>query len=289
VTEPMNPPGPHDAKPAMLFGAPEPIPDPPLSRDAVRNLDRRAIDEAGIPSLLLMENAGRGAAMIVAQVLAELPLRGDAEELVRRGVRFRSYERLTGRGVCIFAGTGNNGGDGFVVARHLINMGADALVVLLGREADIAADSDPGVNLRLLKQLGAMVMEAPDADTVAKLRDFVMNADVIVDAIFGTGLSRAVGEPQATAIRAIESAHGNGKPVVALDIPSGIDADTGAILGEVAVTATVTPTFGALKRGLLTGDGADRSGDVVLIEIGLPIDQIIDAHRAADRGENAAR
>ncbi|MCS6911533.1 MAG: NAD(P)H-hydrate epimerase, partial [Anaerolineales bacterium] len=160
-----------------------------LSRAQVRELDRRAIEEFGVPGVVLMENAGRGA----------------AELLVRLGARGP---------VVIACGKGNNGGDGLVIARHLDNRGVGVQVLLLADPAELSGDA--ATNFRIVQRSGLAVRVWPGAGELAAA---LAGADWVVDALFGTGLRGPVPAPWAEAIAAINAA---GRPVLAVDIPSGL-------------------------------------------------------------------
>ncbi len=205
----------------------------------VRELDRRAIEEFGVPSSLLMENAGRALAFEVERRLA-----------ARSGSR-----------VAILVGPGNNGGDGLVAARRLAAMGLTVEVVGVGDlEAAAERSGDFALQRELWQALGGTV------HATSGWRDALGRADLAVDALFGTGLSRAVeGEPA----RALEALAGWGGPVVACDLPSGLDADDGSLHGPVA-RAVATVTFAVWKHGLLLGEGIRVAGDVSVAEIGIP-------------------
>jgi ADP-dependent NAD(P)H-hydrate dehydratase / NAD(P)H-hydrate epimerase len=217
---------------------------PILSSAQARAFDRFLSERCAVPSLLLMENAGRGAAWAV-------------------------HERLAApqRVLCV-CGVGNNGGDGLVVARHLLGLGHTPSVLLLQR-AD-ALSGDARVNLEAWRGLGGTLIEL-DADTGARARldELTAQSDAIVDAVFGTGLSREVGGRFRAAVESINAARRPGRAVFALDVPSGLQSDTGATLG-VAVRADVTLTFGHPKTGLLTSLGADAAGELVLVDLGVP-------------------
>jgi NAD(P)H-hydrate epimerase len=208
----------------------------------MRAIDRWAIGTIGIPSVALMENAGRG----VADVILDEPGRLDGP-------------------VAVVCGPGNNGGDGFVAARHLRNAGVDVLVLLNGRTDAYDRDGDAGTNFRVVRRMGIPVVEAADA---AELRRRLTKAAIVVDALYGTGLSRPVEGP---AREAIEAVNGAGRPVLAVDIPSGLDADTGQPLGA-AVRAAITATMAFPKRGFRAGRGPVYCGTVRVIDIGLPRD-----------------
>jgi NAD(P)H-hydrate epimerase len=205
-------------------------------------LDGRAINEIGIPSSVLMENAGRA---VSDAVLEELPENGAGEILI----------------VC---GTGNNGGDGMVAARHLHNSGLNPQVFLLGEGAGLHGDAE--LNLKIAVNSGITVREVRSGRDLALLRKAIGSAFLIVDAIFGTGLSRTVeGRERA----AIEEINRSGARVVSVDIPSGLDADTGKIKG-VCIDADLTVTMALPKRGLLLFPGAAHAGEIQVADIGIP-------------------
>lgn len=206
---------------------------------ASRRLDRHAIESLGVPGDVLMESAGRA---VCEAVLEEL--------------------RPGGR-VVVVCGTGNNGGDGFVIARHLRLLGVDVRAVLVGDENRLAADA--AVNLHRARAVDVGFESA---------RWRAPASGVIVDAVFGTGLSRAVEGPAAAAIRRINAgrdAHRDSLRVVAVDLPSGLCADTGQVLG-VAVRADVTVTVQAPKPALVLPPGREHAGRVVVARIGIAED-----------------
>jgi NAD(P)H-hydrate epimerase len=215
----------------------------------MRRIDGRAMSEYGLPGVALMESAGGEVARKVAEILG-----GAADKKI-----------------CIFAGKGNNGGDGFVAARHLTARGAKVKIFLLGAAAAVAGDAR--TNLDILFSMEAEVIEIAgerDCDKAAVAAAF---ADCLVDALLGTGFHGATGGELAAVIKIINTA---GKPVVAVDIPTGVDADTGQVRG-VAVQATHTVTFGLLKPGLLFQPGAVHAGTVAIADIGLPAALLTDA------------
>jgi NAD(P)H-hydrate epimerase len=205
----------------------------------MRELDRRASAEAGIPSLELMENAGHGA--------AELALSRFPDE----------------RRVLVLAGLGNNGGDGYVVARLLTTHGREVRVLSLDDTARLRGDAL--ANQRAWVDAGGALAHLDDA-SLPVLDTALAEADLVVDALFGTGLDRELGGLARTVVTRLNAA---GKPVLALDLPSGLDADTGTVLG-VAVRADVTVTFAGLKRGLCTPRGRAQAGEIHVIPIGIP-------------------
>jgi NAD(P)H-hydrate epimerase len=215
----------------------------PLSREEVRGIDARAAEELGMPTLILMENAGRGA----------------AAWLVDRGVP------RTARGL-ILCGPGNNGGDGGVVARHLDLWGYSVRVVWFARADRLRGDA--AVQFQILARTGfdQVCWDDERPVTPERLDALLAEADWLVDALLGTGLTRPVEGMLGTVIEAMNR---SGKPILALDLPSGLDADSGQPLG-VAVRAGATVTFVAPKLGF-AAPGADAyTGPVTVVDIGVP-------------------
>ena len=213
-----------------------------LTAAQMQDLDRAAIQEIGIPGVVLMENAGRGMAMQILDRFAEL----------KPGP------------VLVLAGKGNNGGDGYVIARHLREQGwqADTLV-LAGRPA-ISGDAE--VNLKILEACGGQVAFAPDDASLEECLAAVQQPRLLVDALFGTGLTKpATGHYE----RAIDWINGQPARVAAVDIPSGINASSGEILGT-CVSADLTVTFAFPKIGLVSYPGAGHVGELVTVDIGIP-------------------
>jgi ADP-dependent NAD(P)H-hydrate dehydratase / NAD(P)H-hydrate epimerase len=213
-----------------------------LNAGQMRDADRKTIEEIGIPSLVLMENAGR-------QVVA-------AMEAV--------YESLTDLQVAVLCGRGNNGGDGFVVARTLHQRGVDVSVFVIGQIADIRGDAR--LNVEILGRLGLTVVEVADEQAWELHFSEISACDVIVDAIFGTGLKT----PLAGMLETVAAdVNGSGIPVVAVDLPSGLSADTPEPIGD-CVHASLTVTLGAPKLPLVLPPAEAHAGDVVIADIGIP-------------------
>jgi NAD(P)H-hydrate epimerase len=211
-----------------------------LSRDQARTLDRRAQDEWGVPGVVLMENAGCGC----------------AELLQRLGIQGR---------VVVCCGKGNNGGDGFVIARHLDNAGHDVAVLLFADPVELTGDA--AVNYRILAHAGPPVVTYPHAEVdETQLRQELTRADWIVDALFGSGLTGTVRPPFDRIIRVINDSPGR---VLAVDIPSGLDCDTGLSLGAT-VRADHTATIAAVKQGFVRPEAQEWLGKVHVVDMGVP-------------------
>ena len=220
---------------------------PVFTADEMRRVDQRASRDLGIPGATLMENAGRGAA---ERMLAALPALG----LPRRGAR-----------VVIVCGKGGNGGDGFVVARHLKRAGHRVSAFLVAAPDEVRGDA--AGKYREMERRGIRAQVVRDDDALARA---LAGAELVVDALLGTG---ARGTPAPAMARAIELINGAGRPVVALDIPSGLSADGEAPEGPV-VRAVLTTTFAGLKRGLISGRGAESAGRVEVVDIGVPAAEV---------------
>ncbi len=203
-----------------------------LTREQSREIDRVATEELRMPGLLLMENAAIGIAALARDLYA-------------------------GKGhVAVVCGPGNNGGDGLAAARHLSNGGADVRVHL-ALPADTYRDgSDAATNLAIVRAMGIPLREDLELSGPA----------LVIDALLGTGLVRDIREPFRTAVAVINGAN---CPVLAVDLPSGLDANTGEARGG-AVRATVTATMVAPKVGFARKDGPVHVGRVVVVDIGVP-------------------
>jgi NAD(P)H-hydrate epimerase len=213
-----------------------------LTADQMREADRRTIEDIGIPSLVLMENAGR-------QVVA-------AMESI--------FDDLADRRVAVLSGKGNNGGDGFVVARTLHQRSIDVSVFLVGQVAEIKGDAR--INLEILGRLGLTVVEISDESQWELHFSEISGHSLIVDALFGTGLRSALSGIYETILADV---NGSGIPVVAIDVPSGMSADTPDLIGD-CVEATMTVTLGAPKLPLVLPPAEQKAGEVVIADIGIP-------------------
>ena len=204
----------------------------------MRELDRRAIEEAGVPSLTLMERAAEGIAEAALSLMERRPGKSRA---------------------AVFCGTGNNGGDGIAAGRILAEKGVSVRLFLVGDRAKMTAEA--GAEAARLSERD-LELEAFDPEDRGQ-RSWARGSDVVLDALFGVGLSREVEGPWAAAVDLIGTCKGK---VVSADVPSGIDADTGRILGR-AVRADRTVTFTYAKIGHAVGDGELCSGDVEIRDI----------------------
>jgi NAD(P)H-hydrate epimerase len=213
---------------------------PVVTAAEMRALDRATIDEIGLPGLTLMETAGRAVAGTAARMLEG-----------RRGH------------IAVVCGPGNNGGDGYVAARVLRELGYDAAVYLaVGRSA---VSGDARAHLAILERVGGVVHAIDTPDTLGELGDAIAGAALVIDAVFGVGLARRIEGHLADVIALVNHAPRR----LAVDLPSGLDADTGRVLGA-AVSAERTVTMGALKVALAGAPGFARAGTVEVADIGVP-------------------
>lgn len=210
-----------------------------LSRDEVRRIDERALREYGVPGMVLMENAARGA----------------VEWLVSLGIAGR---------VVICTGRGNNGGDGFAMARHLDCRRVDVRVLHFGDPGRLAGDA--AANCAIVQAAGIPCRAFDSIPDAHELDAELAAADWIVDALLGTGTRGEIREPFVTAIGRINAA---GRKVLAVDLPSGLDCDTGAPLGP-CVRADHTVTFVARKKGFDLAESTRWTGAVHVADIGAP-------------------
>jgi hydroxyethylthiazole kinase-like uncharacterized protein yjeF len=214
-----------------------------MTRDEVRAFDSWAINTLGIPGVVLMENAGRSCAELISDKLKD----------------------VTEPKVCIFCGTGNNGGDGYVIARHLINHGIQVAVVVCGDRDKIKGDAK--TNLDILERMGRPVelLNPADNDIAEQVEHSSAGAGIIVDSLFGTGLRGQLSDEYG---RLIESINACNSPVLAVDIPSGLDCDAGEPLGG-AIRAAWTVTFVAVKKGFVSASAAQYTGEIFVASIGI--------------------
>ena len=215
-----------------------------MTRDQVRAFDSWAINTLGVPGVVLMENAGRSCAELIKKELVGIP---EAR-------------------VCIFCGTGNNGGDGYVIARHLLNSGFNITVVVCGDRSKIKGDAK--INLDILERLGQPIeqLDVNNPDVEGNVKRFTAGADMLVDALFGTGLKGQLSDEYSLLIKSINARN---CPILAVDIPSGLACDSGEPLGA-AIRATFTVTFGAVKKGFVSEScAAQYTGEIFIASIGV--------------------
>ena len=214
-----------------------------LTAAQARQVDREAVLVHGIPSLSLMEAAGTGATAVATKML----------EAAGAGIG----------AVVAVAGPGQNGGDALVVARHLHVTGAPVRVLATTEDPP----GDAGVQMRIVRSLGIPVQVVPAVGAADVSAGALAHAALVVDGLFGTGLARSLEGRFAALVRAVNTA---ARPVLALDLPSGLHCDSGRPLG-IAVRATTTATFAARKAGFDRPAAAAYVGTVVVVPIGAPL------------------
>ena len=229
-----------------------------LSAEEMAELDRRTIEDLGVPGLVLMESAAwAGVEVALTHHLDELAL-----------------------GVVVVCGPGNNGGDGLAMARRLQGLGVESEAILVGARSRLSKDA--AVQWEMAEAFGVRLREAPGIEPLGFASRSWVDRGLIVDALFGTGLVRPVEGIHAAAVEAIAAAREAGVSVLSVDIPSGVDATTGAVQGT-AVQADTTVTFAALKLGHMLQPGRWRSGRIVCAEIGIPAQRWLDVTTEAAR------
>lgn len=213
-----------------------------MTRDEVRAFDAWAINTLGIPGVVLMENAGRSCAELVKDKLKDV---ADPK-------------------VCIFCGTGNNGGDGYVIARHLINSGFNITVAVCGDREKIKGDAK--INLDVMERMSRPVenLNPADANLAGRVQYLAAGAQLLVDSLFGTGLRGELSDEYRRLIENINACH---RPILAVDIPSGLDCDSGEPLGA-AIKAAWTVTFVAGKKGFTSANAQRYTGEIFVASIG---------------------
>ena len=214
-----------------------------MSRSEVRRFDAWAINELGIGGVVLMENAGRSCAELIIEKLVDI-----------------DHPK-----VCIFCGTGNNGGDGYVIARHLACADITSNVVICGDKSKVKGDALINLNIIEGLKLSISHLEMTPGQIAGQVKKFAHGSDILVDALFGTGLKGELTAPYQELINAVNACN---LPVVAVDIPSGLDCDTGQPLGE-AIKAVDTVTFVAVKKGFVAGAySINYTGQIHIASIG---------------------
>jgi NAD(P)H-hydrate epimerase len=214
-----------------------------LSREEVREFDKWAINKLGIPGVILMENAGRSCAEYIID----------------------HFTARDGAKVCIFCGTGNNGGDGYVIARHLFNAGFEVKVVICGERVKVRGDAL--INLEIIEGLKIPILDLDmTAEKISEqVEKITFGRNMIVDALFGTGLRGELRTEYAQLITCLNACK---CPILAVDIPSGLDCNMGLPL-PVCVEAEATITFAAVKKAFVSAETAQATGRVFVASIGI--------------------
>jgi len=213
-----------------------------VTASEMQEMDRRTIEDFGLPGMVLMENAGQGATRFLLE----------------------QFPNIENKRVGLIAGRGNNGGDGYVMARCLKQKGVHVTVYLLAPANRVQGDA--AANLKFLRPLGVPLVEIPDQASLSKYQSEMAGFDVWIDAILGTGLKSDVKGYFKTVIEFINSLH---KPVFAVDIPSGLNSDTGQVCGA-CIRARATATFAFAKTGHKIHPGLQHTGALNIVDIGIP-------------------
>ncbi|UCG32148.1 MAG: NAD(P)H-hydrate epimerase [Phycisphaerales bacterium] len=214
-----------------------------LTREEMQAFDRKAIGQWGVPGVVLMENAGRNAFMVAMEML----------------------ERASGQGVAVLCGGGNNGGDGYVVARHLLRVGVPVRVYTAVDPERLKGDAR--TNMKIWRTLGGAIIPIQASEFIAAAASDWAGCALIVDGLLGTGFSGTVRSPLDEVIRIVNAL--DGPKVLALDVPSGLDCNTGRAEGET-IRADRTVTFAARKVGFDAPEAHQYTGEVILVDIGVP-------------------
>jgi len=213
-----------------------------VSAEKMRRIDREAQEKFGMPSVILMENAGRA-----------------VYEEARRMLGGSKNKKV----ICV-CGKGNNGGDGFVAARHLLNNGFKTIIFMLGDPEELKGDAK--INYNILRKMKIKIRPLKKDPALYNFKKQLKGASLIIDALLGTGIAGEVKEPYASVIELINS---SGKPILAVDTPSGLDSTDGRALGS-CIKATRTVTFGFPKTGFIKNNGPKKTGKLVVADISLP-------------------
>lgn len=213
-----------------------------LTSQQMKDIDARTINEYGIPGIVLMENAGLRTVEVIEEILQD----------------------ASGKSVVVLAGRGNNGGDGFVIARHLINAGVQVTLFVLGKSSQLTPDAL--TNYRILERMNADIYSLYKEEDLDRLMLYLLSSDLVVDAMYGNGFRGSLNDFES---RVVTMVNWTRLPVVSVDIPSGLEADTGRVHGE-AVRATHTVTFALPKIGLILEAGQEYAGTLSVADISMP-------------------
>lgn len=211
-----------------------------VSTQKMRELDKRATEIYGIPSLILMENAGRGVAEFV-------------------------HSQFKDKRITIFTGKGNNGGDGFVIARHLFNRGFKVLLITTHKTGSLQGDAL--LNFEITQKMKIPTMYLTTVKDCEPLTDIIRKTDLAIDAMLGIGVTRPL---EGLLLKIAEILNKHARHVLAVDVPSGLNSDTGEVAGTAAIRASFTATMAAPKTGFFQGVGPEYTGRVCVIDIGIP-------------------
>lgn len=235
-----------------------------LTVKEINEIDCLASKKYGLPPLILMENAGRSVAEQTIKTLKRKTSAPPAKANWRRAGKTQK--------IAIFCGGGKNGGDGFVAARYLFNYGYKIKVYLLKKPTEISGD--PLTNFSILKKMGIKT-KIVSVNLLSNLSKELHSADCIIDAVFGTGLK---GKIEGLPTQLIKLINQTKKPIISIDVPSGLDADTGLPLGN-CIKAKITVTMGYPKKGFLNPETKKFLGKLVIADIGYPRKIIFDLQK----------
>jgi NAD(P)H-hydrate epimerase len=216
-----------------------------ITSDQMYKIEENGHSGIGMRRFLMMENAGHGISDFIA-------------------AKFK--KQLKNKKIVAVCGTGNNGGDGLVAVRHLAGYGPKSSVVLLGSPSDIKSE-EAKLNWSIIEKMDSIeIIFGREVNDIAKKK--ILSADIILDGIFGTGIKREIKDPYASAINTINKS--KKAYVLAIDVPSGLDPNTGSVHGDKVVLADATITFHRMKKGLVAKGARKYSGPVFVERIGIP-------------------
>lgn len=234
-----------------------------ITADQARAADQKAAQVLGMPTLVLMENAARSAARVACDMLTTFDLPA-----------MQNAAATSPASVGILAGSGNNAGDGYALARHLLLAGHEVAICAMRDPADLKGDA--AINAKVSRGLGIPIHVLLDQNDIASHAVSWERCDLLVDAMLGTGFGGEVRSPILWAIERCNHVHAKGVSVLALDVPSGMNADSGHA-DNVAIHADVTATFLAMKKGFEHLESLRYTGKVVVCDIGVPADWLLES------------
>ncbi len=226
-----------------------------MTRQQVRQFDAWAINKMGIPGCMLMENAGRNCAKLILKRLTD----------------------VNNANVIIFCGIGNNGGDGYVIARHLVNAQINVKIAICGDISKIKGDARLNLDIIKKMEIPVVVIDPLAEDITMRIADLTTGTHLLIDALFGTGLTGQMRNGYPDIVRSL---NGCKKPIVAVDIPSGLDCDLGLPTdSNTAIIADATVTFVAMKKGFTNPATLKYTGDITIASIGIEPSAQWDRHQ----------